>query len=84
MCLSCSNEHKNHKIMLYQDKLIDIEILRNKMNEFESLINKMKINIEGIINKLKNIIENMNSIYIINNNILTNYEKYKKEIINHY
>ena len=84
MCLSCSNEHKNHEIMLYQDKLIDIEILRNKMNEFESLINKMKINIEGIINKLKNIIENMNSIYIINNNILTNYEKYKKEIINHY
>ena len=64
--------------MLYQDKLIDIEILRNKMNEFESLISKMKINIEGIINKLKNIIEKMNSIYIINNNILTNYEKYKK------
>ena len=33
MCLSCSNEHKNHKIILYQDKLIDIKNLRNKLDE---------------------------------------------------
>ena len=74
MCLSCSNEHKNHKIILYQEKLIDEKILRNKMNEFENVINKLKINIEGIIIKLKNIIENMNIIYNINNNILKRYE----------
>ena len=74
ICLSCYNEHKNHKIILYQEKLLDINILRNKMNEFENVINKLKTNLEGIINKLKNIIENMNSIYNINNNILNNYE----------
>ena len=74
MCLSCFNEHKNHKIILYQEKLIDEKILRNKMNEFENVINKLKINIEGIIIKLKNIIENMNIIYNINNNILKRYE----------
>ena len=44
------------------------------MNEFENVINKLKINIEGIIIKLKNIIENMNIIYNINNNILKKYE----------
>ena len=70
MCLSCFNEHKNHKIISYQEKLIDEKILRNKMNEFENVINKLKINIEGIIIKLKKIIENMNIIYNINNNIL--------------
>ena len=74
MCLSCSNEHKNHNIILYQDKIIDEKILRNKMNKFENVINKLKINIEGIIIRLKNIIENMNIIYNINNNILKQYE----------
>ena len=44
------------------------------MNEFENVINKLKINIEGIIIKLKNILENMNIIYNINNNILKRYE----------
>ena len=77
MCLSCSNEHKNHEIIIYQDKLIDKKILRNKMNEFKDVINKLNMNIEGIINKLKKIMENMNIIYDINNNILTNYEANK-------
>ena len=50
ICLSCTNEHKNHKIISYQNKLIDIKSLRDKMNEFEKVINKLKINLEGIIN----------------------------------
>ena len=74
ICLSCYNEHKNHEIISYQNKLIDIIDIRNKMNKFEDVINKLKINLEGIINKLKNIIENMNIIYNINNNILKRYE----------
>ena len=31
--LLCASEHKNHKIILYQDKLIDIKNLRNKLDE---------------------------------------------------
>ena len=77
MCLSCSNEHKKHKIILYQDKLIDTKDLRKKMIEFENVINKLKLNLEGIINQLKKTIENMNTLYNINNNILNNYEKNK-------
>ena len=80
ICLSCSYEHKNHKIEPYSYKFIDIKKLRKKMNEFENVINKLKINLEEIMNKFKKIIENMNIIYNINNNILTNYENKK---INH-
>ena len=77
LCNLCSNEHKIHKLISYQDELIDIKELRNKMNEFENVINKFKLNLEEIMNKFKKIIENMNIIYNINNNILSNYEKNK-------
>ena len=53
ICLLCSNEHKNHKIILYQDKLIDIDKLKKKMKEFKNEINKLKNNLEEIMNKLK-------------------------------
>ena len=77
ICLSCIDEHENHKIISYKDKIINIKNIRNKMNEFENVINKLKLNIEEIINKLKKIIDNYNIIYNINNNILNNYEKNK-------
>ena len=77
MCLSCTNEHKNHKIVLYQDKIIDIKKLRKKMNEFKDVINKFKLNLEEIMIKFKKIMINMDTIYNINNDILSNYEKNK-------
>ena len=79
MYMSCYNEHINHKIIFYQDKLIIIKNIRNKMNEFKDIINELKINIERIINKYKTLIENMNIIYKINNNILKKYEKNKNK-----
>ena len=48
------------------------------MNEFENVINKLKINLEEIINKLKKIIDNFNNIYNINISILNNYITNKK------
>ena len=30
LCLSCINSHKNHKIIRYEDKMIEIEELRKK------------------------------------------------------
>jgi len=84
ICLLCSDEHKEHKIISYKDKLINIKNLRNKMNEFEKVINNLKLNLEEIINKFKKIMENMDIIYNINNNILNNYEKINAEIIIYY
>ena len=77
MCLSCSKEHKNHKIILYQNKLIDEKNLRNKLNQPGNETKKFKLNIEEIINKFKKVMENFDSIYNINDNILKNYEKNK-------
>ena len=82
ICLSCTNEHKNHKIILYQDKLIDIKNLRNKLDVFNDEINKLKINLEKIANKFKKIIDNFYVIYNINNNILNNYVKNKHRNLN--
>ena len=77
ICLSCSSDHENHKTISYKEKLINIKNIRNKMNEFEKVINKLKLNLEEIINKFRKIIDNFVNIYNINNNILNNYEKNK-------
>jgi len=77
LCLSCSNEHEHHQIILYQDEIIDIKKLKKKMTEFESAIIRFKVNFEEIMNKFKKIMENMEIIYNINNNLLKYYEKNK-------
>ena len=77
LCLSCINGHKNHKIISYEDELIDIKELRKKMNDLEKVINKFKMNLEEIINKFKKLKDNLDIYYNINNNILNNYEKNK-------
>ena len=38
LCLSCINEHKNHEFFSYEDELIDIKDLRNKMNNLNMVI----------------------------------------------
>ena len=45
------------------------------MNEFENVVNKLKSNLEKIINEFRQIITNMDIIYKINNNLLRDYEK---------
>ena len=79
LCLSCINEHKNHKLISYENELIDIKKLRKNMNNLKEVINKFKLNLEDIINKLKKLEDNLDTYYNINNDILNNYEinKYK-------
>ena len=77
LCFSCINGHKNHKVLSYEDKLIDIKELRKKMNNLKIVINKFKTNLEEIINKFKKLEDNLDIYYNINNNIINNYEKSK-------
>ena len=74
LCILCINEHKNHKLISYEDKLIDIKDIRNKMNNLNIIINKFENNLEEIIMKLKNIQNNLDIYYNINNNIINDYE----------
>ena len=62
LCFSCLNEHKNHEIISYEDilisdedELIDIKKLRNKIDNLKEVINKFKLNLEDIINKIEKI-----------------------------
>ena len=66
LCFSCINGHKNHKVLSYEDKLIDIKELRKKMNNLKIVINKFKTNLEEIINKFKKLEDNLDIYYIIN------------------
>ena len=82
LCLSCANEHKSHKIILYEDKLIDIKKLRKKMDNFNIIIKKFKNNLEDIIIKLKNLQNNLDLYYTINNDIINTYEMNKNRNYN--
>ena len=75
MCLFCVKEHKNHKIISYEDKMIDIEEIKKKMEKLGDIMNTFKKNIKDIINKFNNILNNMDIYYKINNEIINRYEK---------
>ena len=82
MCLSCINEHKNHRVISYEDKIIDIKSLRRKMNELNEVINKFKMNLEEIIKKFQKLKDNMDIYYNINNIIISRYEMNKNRNYN--
>ena len=77
LCLSCINGHKNHKLISYEDELIDIKELRKKMNNLKIVINKFKLNLEEIINKFQKLKDNLDIYCNINNDIFNNYAKNK-------
>ena len=77
LCLYCISEHKKHKIVAYEDKLIDTKVLIKSMDDLKNAIKKFKDNLDEIINKFKKIIESIDAFYNINNDIVKYYEKYK-------
>ena len=74
ICLSCTNRHKNHNVISYNKKLMNINNLRKKMDVLNNDINKFKENLNILIAKLKKIMENMDIFYNINKSILNIYE----------
>ena len=82
LCLSCINEHKGHKLLSYEDKLIDIKNLRKKMDNLNIIINRFKKNLEEIISKLKKLENDLDIYYNINNDIINYYEKNKSRNYN--
>jgi len=60
------------------DKL-SINELKNKMNEFKQYINECKEHIEEIINKLKNVKDNLELYYNISSNYINNGENNNSE-----
>ena len=83
MCLNCEKDHMNHNILNYDNSFP----YNYNVNELNNYIDKFRNEIEGIIMKLKNILETIEIYKSINNNIFKN-KNYQtvnnlKEIINH-
>ena len=67
--MNCEKEHKEHKNIYLGDLLINDNY---KIYEFKEYINIMKKNIKEIIDKLNDIIDNIEIYYNISNNIIKN------------
>ena len=71
ICFKCSKEHKNHDKIYLGDLLVNEEA---NMNELKENIDKFNNYIRLIIEKLNNVIKNMEIYYNISNNIINNNE----------
>ena len=80
LCFSCLEDHKEHKMIGYEEKIINIKKIRERMDELKNMINKFKENIEEIIMKFRKVVEYIEKFYNFDNdlyNILNYYEKNK-------
>ena len=76
LCMQCQLDHENnHKIISYMKIKPNIDNIKNKIKELKDIIDKFDSNIDEIINILKNIKLNIEKYYMINNDILNNYNK---------
>ena len=75
ICPLCDKEHSQHKIIVYSQLKPDIDQSKKKFKEFREELDILTEYIYGIIEKLKKLIEDLNTYYEINSNILKNYEE---------
>jgi len=77
ICYKCKDNHKSHEKIDYED------IIKNNENnkELKDYIDKLENIIDDIVNKLKNIKENMRIYYNLSNNIINNNNR-NYEILN--
>ena len=77
LCTLC-NEHQNHKKINYIDVLPKKEELIQKKDELKNIINSFQKYVKIIMNILNETIEKINIYYKINENIISNFDKKKR------
>jgi hypothetical protein len=75
ICMLCFNQHDGHKIILYDNIIPDIDKITNSLIKLKNAIDIFKSDIKIMINKLNEVIKNIDLYYNINNNIFKNYDK---------
>ena len=78
ICFSCEDEHTGHKIKSLNELKPNIDDIKNKISEMKKEIDIFTNGLKQIISQLNELIDNINIYYEINNNILNNYEKKKR------
>jgi len=74
-CIQCEDEHKGHKDIYLGYKIFDKEKLEDSLKIFREYIDKLKNDINGIIEKFNKVVENFENLYKIKEDIVNNYEK---------
>ena len=75
-CIVCEAEHNSHKITHFSKILPNIDEIKRKRNETRNIIDKFKENIRDVAEKeiFSKILKNLESYYIIFNDIINNYD----------
>ena len=80
LCKKCESQHSNHKKIYFSEVLPKKDEIQNELEDFKRNINRITSIIKDEINKLNNIIKNVEKIYEINSNIIN--EKLNSKKIN--
>ena len=73
LCILCEKDHKEHKVISLGKLLPDLNYLKMKNIELKNSLDMLKENINVIINKLNEIIKDLEIYYEINNKIFNNF-----------
>lgn len=79
LCIECESNHKDKEnIILYRDLLPKKDLIKSQLSELRIKIDKYKEAIDKFKQDLDNIILNFEIYYSINDNIIKNYDKKKR------
>ena len=79
LCMECESEHKDKQNLIhFRNILFNKDKYKSNINELKEKIDKYKDKITEIKSELDKIIININNIYEINNNLMKDFEKKKK------
>ena len=79
LCIECESNHKDKEnIILYRDLLPKKNLIKSQLSELRIKIDKYKEAIDKFKQDLDNIILNFEIYYSINDNIIKNYDKKKR------
>ena len=79
LCIECESSHKDKEnIIMFRDLLPKKDLIKSQLNELRIKIDKYKKVIDKLKQDLDNIILNLEIYYSLNDNIIKNYEKKKR------
>ena len=78
ICISCEMEHSGHKNITYGSILPNLKKIQEEKNEFFNKKEALKSDINDIIDKLKNLINNIDNYFAIYEDIINSYGNKKR------
>ena len=75
ICVECELMHNNHKLIYFGKIIANKDEIEKRKSELRGIINKIKEDVEDIIKKLEKVIENMEEYMNINMKIINNIEE---------